>query len=54
MVLSSSHVGMWDLDHKEGRGPQNRCFQIAVLEKTLESSVVDKDIKSVNPIENQQ
>ena len=48
MVLSSSHVGMWELAHKEGWAPQNWCFQIVVLEKTLESSVVDKDTRSVN------
>ena len=26
---------MWELDHKEGWVPKNRCFQIAVLGKTL-------------------
>ena len=34
--FSSSHVQMWELDHKEGWA-QNWCFQIVVLEKTLES-----------------
>ena len=33
----SSHVWMWELDHKEGWAPKNWCFQIVVLEKTLES-----------------
>ena len=33
----SSHVWMWELDHKEGWAQKNRCFQIVVLEKTLES-----------------
>ena len=31
----SSHVRMWELDHKEGWVPKNWCFQIVVLEKTL-------------------
>ena len=30
----SSHVWMWELDHKEGRAPKNWWFQILVLEKT--------------------
>ena len=30
----SSHVWMWELDHKEGWAPKNWCFQIVVLEKT--------------------
>ena len=36
-VFSSSHVRMWELDHKECWEPKNWCFRIAVLEKTLES-----------------
>ena len=35
-VFSSSHVCMWDLDHKEGQAPKNWCFWTMVL-KTLES-----------------
>ena len=35
--FSSSHVWMWELDHKEGWAPKNWCFQILVLEKTIES-----------------
>ena len=34
--LSSSHVCMWELDHKEGWAPKNWCFWTVVLEKTLE------------------
>ena len=34
--FSSSHVQIWELDHKEGWAPQNWCFQTVVLEKTLE------------------
>ena len=29
--LSSSHVWMWELDHKKGWAPKNWCFQIVVL-----------------------
>ena len=45
--FSSSHVWMWELDHKEGWAMKNWCFQIVVLEKTLESPLVCKEIKSV-------
>ena len=44
---------MWDLDHRAGWGPKIGCFQIVVLEKTLESPLDNKEIKSVNPKENQ-
>ena len=49
MVFSSSHVWIWVLNHKEGRAPKNWCFQIMVLEKTLESLLNSKEIKPVNP-----
>ena len=48
MVFSSSHVRLWELDHKESWAPKNWCFQIVVLEKTLESPSNSK-IKPVNP-----
>ena len=51
--FSSSHVRMWKLDHKEGWTPKNWCFWIVVLEKTLESLLDSKVIKSVNPNGNQ-
>ena len=51
--FSSSHVRMWELDHKEGWAPKNWCFQIVVLEKTLESPLDSKESKSVNPKGNQ-
>ena len=35
--FSCSHVWLWELDHKEGWAQKNWCFQIVVLEKTLES-----------------
>ena len=44
---------MWELDHKEGWALKNWCFQIVVLEKTLESPLDCKEIKPVNPKENQ-
>ena len=51
--LSSSHVWMWKLDHKKGWAPKNWCFQIVVLEKTLESPLDCKEVKPVNPKGNQ-
>ena len=51
--FSSSHVWMWDLDHKESWELKNWCFQIVVVEKTLESPLDCKEIKPVNPKENQ-
>ena len=51
--FSSSLVWMWELDHKEGWALKNWCFQIAVLEKTLESPLDSKEIKPVNPKGNQ-
>ena len=50
---SSSHVLMWELDHKEGREQRNQCFWIVVLEKTLESPLDCKEIRPVNPKRNQ-
>ena len=47
--FSSSHVWMWELDHKEGWTSKNWCFRTAVLEKTLENPLDCKDIKSVHP-----
>ena len=47
--FSSSHVQMWEIDHKEGWAPKNWCFWTAVLEKILESPLYYKEIKPVNP-----
>ena len=44
---------MWDVDHKEGWAPKNSCFRTVVLEKTLESPLVCKEIKPINPKGNQ-
>ena len=49
----SSHVQLWELDHKEGWVPKNWCFEIVVLEKTPESPLDSKEIKPVNPKGNQ-
>ena len=51
--FSSSHVWMWELDHKESWAPKNWCFWTVVLEKTLESPLDCKKIKPVNPKLNQ-
>ena len=51
--FSSSHVWMWDLDHKESWVPKNWCFWTMVLEKTLVSPLDCKEIKPVNPKGNQ-
>ena len=44
---------MWELDHKESWVLKNWCFRTVVLEKTLESPLDSKEIKSVNPKGNQ-
>ena len=51
--IPSSHVWMWELDHKGGWVRKNWCFPIVVLEKTLESPLHCKEIKPVNLKENQ-
>ena len=53
VCFTSSHVQMWDLDHKESWVLKNWCFRIVVLEKTLETSLNCKEIKPVNPKGNQ-
>ena len=51
--FSCSQVWMWEFDHKEGWAPKNWCFWTTVLEKTLDSPLDSKEIKPVNPKENQ-
>ena len=46
--FSSSHIWMWELDCEEGWTLKNWCFWIVVLEKTLESPLDCKEIKTVN------
>ena len=43
--FSSSHVWMWELDHKESWAPKNWCFWTVVLKKTLESPLDCKEIQ---------
>ena len=44
----SSHIWMWELNHKEGWALKNQCFWNVELEKTLESPLDSKKIKPVN------
>ena len=44
----TSHIWMWELDHKESWVLRNWCFWIVMLEKTLESPLDSKEIKPVN------
>ena len=53
MVFFSSHVCLWELVYKEGWALKNGCFRTVVLEKTLETPLNSKKIKSVNPKGNQ-
>ena len=46
--FSSTHVWIWELDHKEDWVLKNWRFWIVMLEKTLESPLDSKKIKSVN------
>ena len=46
--FSSSHVWMWELDHKESWAPKNWCFWTVVLEKTLESSSNQSILKEIS------
>ena len=51
--FSSSHVWMWELDHKEGWSLKNWCFWTVVLEKALESPLDCKEMQPVHPKGNQ-
>ena len=52
--FSSSHVRMWELDHKESWASKNWCFWTVVLEKTLDSPLDSKEsIQPINPKGNQ-
>ena len=51
--FSSSHVWMWELDHKESWAQKNWCFWTVVLYKTLDSTLEGKEIKPVHPKGNQ-
>ena len=45
--FSTSHLWMWELDHKESWARNNWCFWTMLLKKTLESPL---DCKEVNPV----
>ena len=47
--FSSSHIWMWEMDHKEDWELRNWCFWTVVLEKTLESPLDCKEIKPAHP-----
>ena len=51
--FSSSHVWMWELDHKESWVPKNCCFWTVMLEKALESPLECKEIQPFYPKGNQ-
>ena len=51
--FSSSHIWMWELDHKERWVPKNGCFPTVVLEKTLKSPFDCKEMKPVHRKGNQ-
>ena len=46
--FSSSHIWVWELDHKESWAQKNWCFLAVLLEKTLESPLNYREIKPVN------
>ena len=50
--FSSSHVRMWELDHKESWAPKNYALEL-VLEKIFERSLDCKEIQPVRPKGNQ-
>ena len=43
----SSHIQMWELNHKESWMLKNWCFWTVAFEKTLESLLDSKEIKPV-------
>ena len=51
--FSSSHVLVWELEHKESWAQKNWCFWTVVLNKILESPLDCKEIKPVHPKGNQ-
>ena len=51
--FSSSHIWVWELDHKEDWVQKNWYFPIVALEKTVESPLACREIEPVNPKGNQ-
>ena len=48
-VFSSSHIWVWDLDHKEHLKLNDWCYQTVVFVKTLGSPLDSKEIITLNP-----
>ena len=51
--FSSSHVWMWEFDHKESWALKNWCFWTVMLEKSRESPLDCKESQPVHPKGNQ-
>ena len=52
--FSSTHVWVWEMDHREHWGPRNWCFWTVVLVNNSFDSPLDyKEIKSIKPQEKQ-
>ena len=49
----SGHIWMWKLDCEESWMPKNWCFWTVLLDKTLESPLICKEIQQVHPKGNQ-
>ena len=54
MVFSSSHIWMWELDHKEGWALKNWCFQTMVWRRLLRVPLTARDsyqsiLKEITP-----
>ena len=47
--LPSSHVRLWELDHKEGRMPKDWCLRTVVLEKTFWKSLGQQEDQTSQP-----
>ena len=47
--FSSSHIWMWELDHKESWALKNWCFSTVVLKNTFESPLNYQEIQPVHP-----
>ena len=51
--LSSSHIWMWELEHKEAEYQRTDGFELWSWRKTIESPLDCKEIKPASPKENQ-
>ena len=53
LKLDDRYIGIHYSSNKKGWAPKNRCLRPVAPEKTLESPLDCKEIKSVNPKQNQ-